>query len=71
VPKAREELEDDPKAAFCTEVALLVHRADELGLHKTARKLDEALFQCGFEVADHLAAGKMMALKEEGKDGQG
>lgn len=42
------------KREFCTEVALLRHRAGELGLFKTMHALEHGVQAVGWEVAEHL-----------------
>ena len=44
------------RGEFCTEVALLKHRAGELGLFKTMHALEEGVTAVGWEVAEKLEA---------------
>jgi hypothetical protein len=49
---------------FLSDLPLVMHTADEVGLHKTARALNEALRVSGFELAEQIE--KMQKEQDNG-----
>lgn len=62
VKKWRRGREDDTDLA--SRLNLLRDALDRAGLHKTARKMDEPIRQIGYEIAEHVEAGKIDVLPD-------
>ena len=41
---------------LCVELPVLKERLHRIGLHKTAQKMEAAVSEIGYEVADHIEA---------------
>ena len=50
--------EIEERKQFCSEVAMLKHKAGELGMFRTMHALEAGVTEVGYELADQIEKGK-------------